>query len=540
MTDKRLDISKLRSALPGAVPQFLLRQRWFGGKARTIRSAEVQDIVTLEDESIGFIAFLKVKYEDDQDEIYALPFQPASGDADGAVAEQSPEPRLELAAAGASRPITLRDALWERKFCVRLLRAIARGETLRGERGRVIARPSTALAGLWNPEQGDLDATVLRGEQSNTSVAYSNRLILKFFRKLEPGVNPDLEIGFFLTEKTSFTHIPRTAGSLEFQPPEGEPASLGILQEFIPNQGDAWKYTLAGLPAYFERVAGVDPKRARALLPSGSMLDNLDTVPPSEVRGWTGNYLEDAALLARRTAELHAALASDGSDPAFAPEPFTADDRAALIRGMRDLLERVFGLLKRRAPELDLRTRPRAEKALRMESVLRGRFQSLAEENLNFKRARIHGDYHLGQVLRTGGDFVIIDFEGEPARPLAERRAKRSPLQDVAGMVRSFHYAASAGLAEFLRKREGEPQAPEALEIFPRLWYTWVSSVFLNTYFKSSAGAVFLPHEWAPARLLIESFLLEKAVYELGYELNNRPDWVGLPLRGILDLIEQG
>ncbi len=535
MRSQRLDIPFLRSAFPGALPQFLVRQRWFGGKARTIVSTEALDIVTVPGEPAGFVALVRVGYEGGAAETYALPFMLASEDSASGEG-QGKQPKLELAAGGGTERVVLLDALWEKEFCLRLLHAISGGKTLPGERSRIAARSSSALSEIWNPEHDVLDPAVLRGEQSNTSISYSGRLILKFFRKIEPGVNPDLEIGAFLTEKTSFTHIPRVAGWLEYQPLEGGSASLGILQEFVPNQGDAWKYTLAGLPAYFDRASAGNSSHAQGLFPAGPLLE-AGGASPSEIRHWIGDYLEDAGLLARRTAELHQALASDASDAAFSPEPISELDRAALVRGMTDLMERVFNLLRGRMGTLGDGVRPAAQNLLAGEGAIRKKFKALKGENLEFLRTRIHGDYHLGQVLRAANDFVIIDFEGEPARPIAERRAKRSPLQDVAGMIRSFHYAAAAGLAQYAGAKASAGLKNGSL--LSNLWYRWVASVYLREYFKATAGAVFLPREPRKARLLLESFLLEKAVYELGYELNNRPDWVELPLQGIRELMEE-
>ncbi len=539
--------SRVRAALPNVLPKFLQQQRWFGGKARAIRATEVVDIVRAATEPAVFIVFIRVFYEDLSSQLYALPLEPLDG---RNLAAPKYGPAFDLPGDGGSPPVTLADALWERRFSLWLLKAIERGETMAGERTKIVARSTRAFQEIGTGV--DAEPSVLRGEQSNTSVIYGQRLILKFFRHVEQGVNPDLEVGTFLTEKTNFAHIPRVAGFLEFRPVEGEPGCLGILQAFVPNQGDAWKYTLAEVASYFDRVStdgGVAPSFSPAVVglkagatlksgqyPSGPVFDLPPGHPSPEVEAWIGNYLADAALLGQRTAELHAALASNAADPAFSPEPFLSEDRAALAQSMLRLSEHVFSLLRGRLSGFDSTQRPAAEKVLNGQSDIRERFETFGRRELQVRRTRIHGDYHLGQVLRTSGDFVIIDFEGEPARPLAERRAKRLPLQDVAGMLRSFHYAAYTGLAHYAEKSGHLPAS--ASEVFAMLWYTWISLFFLRAYFEFSAGAVFTPRSREETRLLLESFLLEKAIYELGYELNNRPDWVGLPLKGILSLLE--
>ncbi len=517
-----MGFSDLSKALTAALPEFLARQRWFGGKARPVRSLEVLDIVPVEDILAAGIVLVRVSYADKLTETYSLPYALAT-ERNAPLGRQVPAVELELQ----GRRVKLEDALWDKRFCLRLLRAIERSETWAGATSKIILKPGRAFSGIRTSERGNFDPFVLRGEQSNTSVVYGDRLILKFFRRLEPGVNPDLEIGAFLTEKTSFRHTPRLAGSCECQLAEGSPYCLGILQEFVPNQGDAWKYTLAEIHAFFERARGVEFLRAEA----------RGTNPPREIRDLMGSYFEDAALLARRTAELHAALASSTNDPAFVPEPFTAGTRDALIRSMADLASRVFALLRERGPSLSLRVRRDAENVLAAERAVQNKFQALDKMNLDFMRVRIHGDYHLGQVLRAGNDFVIIDFEGEPARSLSERRVKRSPLQDVAGMVRSFHYAALTGLANCAPAGGGAPAADDRMESFARLWFASVSARFIASYFDATTAAPFIPREPEARQSLLECFLLEKAVYELGYELNNRPDWVRLPLAGILDLM---
>jgi maltose alpha-D-glucosyltransferase/alpha-amylase len=242
--------------------------------------------------------------------------------------------------------------------------------------------------------------------------------------------------------------------------------------------------------------------------------------------------------LGRRTAELHLALASDPVDPNFAPEPFTAGYQRPLHQSMRNLTGRVLQLLRRRLKTLPEAAQAEAQQVLDFEPELFRRFHSLLDHKISALRTRTHGDYHLGQVLYTGKDFVIIDFEGEPARPLKERRLKRSPIQDVAGMLRSFHYAAYAAFFEQAASGLVQPQSQTTLEMWSRFWHTWVSVAFLKTYLQVANGAPFLPQSPAELRILLDAYLLEKAVYELGYELNNRPGWVKIPLQGILQTLQ--
>jgi len=258
---------------------------------------------------------------------------------------------------------------------------------------------------------------------------------------------------------------------------------------------------------------------------------------PEPVDSLIGPYLESARLLGQRTGELHVALASSVDDPSFVPEPITPFYQRSLHQSMRNLASQALQMLRRRLRHLPDEAQEQAQRVLDSEEAILKRIRAVVALKITGTRIRCHGDYHLGQVLYTGKDFVIIDFEGEPARPLSERRIKRSPFRDVAGLLRSFHYAAYFAL--FARDRGG-PVRPEdiaTLEPWARIWYIWVSATFLKAYLDSTSGVPFLPEARDELEVMLDASLLEKAIYELGYELNNRPDWVRIPLVGILDLL---
>lgn len=235
---------------------------------------------------------------------------------------------------------------------------------------------------------------------------------------------------------------------------------------------------------------------------------------------------------------MHVALASDTSDPAFAPEPFSVLYQRSLYQSMRNHSGQMFQLLRNNLKTLRGVVLDEALKVLDLQNEVLNQFRSVLSKKINAKRNRIHGDYHLGQVLYTGKDYVIIDFEGEPARPLTERRIKRTPIRDVAGMLRSFHYAAYTSLFGKLGSAVVRPEDLAALEPWARLWNVWVSTIFLQSYLQHAMPAGFLPIDREELNILLNIYLLEKALYELGYELNNRPDWVRIPLIGIIQLVE--
>jgi trehalose synthase-fused probable maltokinase len=527
-----LFLAALKVGLPSALPEFLVKQRWFGGKARTISSVEISDIIPFHSDSLrSYFILAHVNYTSGLGETYDIPLVPAP---DGS-AQLNPSSLLGIQPEHFPEVIVLKDALTDENFFIHLLDAIANGVSLRGARSEVRALSTPTLQSLWQPRQGPLTPSVINAEQSNSSVVYEKRLVLKIFRRLEEGVNPDLEIGSFLTGRTSFRNVPPLAGYLEYLSEEGTRTALGMLQGYIANQGDAWQFTLKALAEYYERVSQLGGPLSE--VPHAPLLKLSDQTLPGDARQRIGPYIDAAALLGRRTAELHLALASDPDDADFAPQAFFETDLRAFANSAVQLLTANFGLLRQLRDGMPDHSRHDADRVLKLEESARRRFQLLTGLKVSATVTRIHGDYHLGQVLFTGNDFVIIDFEGEPARPLEERRKKRSPLHDVAGMLRSFHYAAYAPL---LQQQSGERSPQEQLQVlghWAQYWQEWVSATFLKTYLEVAGSSSFIPQEREELALLLDLYLLDKAVYELGYELNNRPSWVRIPLDGISQLL---
>jgi maltose alpha-D-glucosyltransferase / alpha-amylase len=380
----------------------------------------------------------------------------------------------------------------------------------------------------------ELEPRVGTAEQTNTSIAFGERYILKLVRKVEDGVNLDRELGLELN-RAGFGATPQVLGALELKAGRRAP-TVGVLQSFVPNQGDAWSFTLEALERFFERALAAGAAEEPVPLPEEPALWGAQELIPESVHRAVGEaYLDAAQLLGRRTGELHAALAGVDA-PDFRPEPFTSLYQRSLYQAMRNQVGQSWEALANALPGLADEPRHLAEQLLGRRSELLARFRSLLGRRIEGERTRIHGDYHLGQVLYTGKDFVVIDFEGEPARPLSERRLKRSPLRDVAGMLRSFDYAAAFGLKQARTVAVGAGER-EVLEPWARFWQRWVSVAFLRGYFKAAGSARFLPRELAERQRLLDVLVLEKAVYELGYELANRPEWVSIPARGIMQLL---
>ncbi|MCE9611678.1 MAG: putative maltokinase [Chthoniobacter sp.] len=473
------------------LPVYLTRCRWFGGKARELRGCRIRELVSVES---ARLAVVETSYARGAAETYLLPLQVADGAQAEALERDAPAAVVARFRGGG----VLFDAVQDADFRAALFGLIAHGGVVGGLAG---------VAGDGLPEHAP-PSRVLAVEQSNTAIIYGDRVFLKLYRRLEDGVNPDAEILRFLGAR-EFPQVPPFHGVLEFRGAGRAPQVLALATGMVANEGDAWSFTLRELTRQLECVLAGDASEA----------EWIETA-----------YLARAAQLGKRTGALHGALASDVTDANFAPVPLTAGDFSELAETVRATAEEVLAGIAARFDTLDSATRALASALLAAEPALRSRIAALGTQPVAAAKTRTHGDYHLGQVLNTGDDFVIIDFEGEPARPLAERRRKRSPLRDVAGMLRSFYYAAHSALENFPERR-AELEAPV------ERWHECVCAAFLAAWSAATTGAIFVPVERADRTRLLDAFLLEKALYEVAYELNNRPAWLGIPLRGIAQIL---
>jgi maltose alpha-D-glucosyltransferase/alpha-amylase len=528
-----------REALTPLLATYLKGRRWFGGKARTVRSTTIPEVISFPfGSTVAYLTSLAVGYLDGDPETYVLPLGIATGEEATRVQQDYPQ-AVVTRLKGTDGEGVLYEVVWENDFCQALLDAIARRRRFKGALGELVGAPTRALRSLCGPGDVTLPASLAGAEQSNTSIIYGEKLILKLFRRLDEGVNPDLEISRFLSERAAFPHTAPVAGALEYRRRQGETMTVAILHSYAKNQGDAWRYTLDFLGRYCESAL-TRPSNTQPAVPLKPVLALTEDEVPPLVSEMAGSYLASARLLGQRTAEMHIALASEPDDPAFAPEPFSTLYQRSLYQSMRSLTIQSFQLLRQRLKHLSEAALTEARHVLDRESEVFHRFQSILHHKLTAMRTRYHGDFHLGQVLYTGKDFVIIDFEGEPARPLSERRMKRSPLRDAAGMLRSFHYAADTALFDQVNRGtiNSHPGGIAALAPWVQLWRVWASAAFLGAYLDKAGHETFIPRNRADLQILLDVFCLEKAVYELSYELNNRPTWALVPLRGILQFLE--
>jgi maltose alpha-D-glucosyltransferase/alpha-amylase len=513
------------------LPEYLPKQRWFAGKSRHIQSTRIVDWAALSG-SYSALAFVEVQFDTGASEVYVAPLAMTFGDAADELRHAAPNAIIAFILSAKVSGL-LHDGVFDDKTCLELLSLIENNRELDMHHGRVRGVRGKAFQNVLGSAEMPLLVRRSSAEQSNTSILYGDRFILKLFRHQEPGLNPDAEIGRYLTEKTNFDRIPPFAGSIELGPAaDAEPAILAMLQGLVANEGDGWKWTIEELDRYFEACAPLSfPENATAEL--GNVVE-LSEQPASQLaRDNLGIYLDSATALGRRTAELHLALASPTGDPAFAPEPLTAEAFHAVLGDLREHASHVLDLLKERVAYLPDEVVEIAATVLSRRRRILDYFGALKSNGFKTQRIRIHGDYHLGQVLRVKTDFVILDFEGEPARPLAYRRAKQCPLKDVAGMLRSFSYAAYSSLINYTARH---PDDVARLEPWARLWECSAGAAFLRAYRGTAQGAGFLPAESPDFRKLLDVFLLDKALYEVLYELNARPAWVRIPLMGITSL----
>jgi maltose alpha-D-glucosyltransferase / alpha-amylase len=537
---KNIFTEPAKTQLENILSGYMKKMRWFGGKARPIKRTVITEVLPFsKSESPAFLILVRTDYMVGDSETYLLPITCTKAAQSDEILDNKKWSAIAwVSHKNENQSYLLHDGLADKAFCLSLLELIGRRQKIRKDRDLLSATATPAFRELRKALNASLQPAVIRAEQSNTSVTYGNQFILKLIRRLSPGTNPDLEIGRFLTEK-KFPHTPPVIGAIEFQSPPAEPVTLSTLHQFVTHQGDAWEYTRDHLGQYFENAL-TQKHRFNQIPASGPIRIHRISEPlPPEAFELIGPYMESVRLIGLRTAQLHSTLASATDRPAFIPEPFTRLYQRSLYQSLRALASKTFDLLRQHLDELPEEIRSDAQLILDVENDILERFKQLLTHKITGLRIRCHGDYHLGQVLFTGKDFVIIDFEGEPARPVSERKIKRSPVRDVAGMLRSFNYAAYSAL--FSLKTSGISGVTDEtfLESCANIWYFWIRKAFLRTYLEAAEKAYFLPRNRHEFEILLNIFLQEKAIYELAYELNNRPEWAKIPLQGLKELIRQ-
>ena len=495
------------------LPRYIETQRWYAAKGASIERVRIADHVLWQEGKLAWLVALLEVEAGGEHSSYFMPL--------GLAWEERDEERVRNLSTAAVAKIrqqanvgVMGDALADEGFCRSVVAAMQAGKEIATSQGKLRFRPTSAFKRLAGRNADKLTVERPRGSSSNTVVVIGERLILKGYRRLRAGANPELEMGLYLTEVAHFPNCAPLAGVLEYLAGDGETRLLALLQGYVTNQGDGWTHSLEYLQRHLEQYRTT---------PAG------DAVPVNAHEA----YLTLIRVLALRTAELHRALAQPTDDPAFAPQPLSRADLDGYRQRAAEEADSALKLLASNLEQLPAQDRERANAVLALRDDLTQRFEAYSRRLPQGLKLRIHGDYHLGQVLVTRNDFVIIDFEGEPGHSLEQRSAKHSPLRDVAGMLRSFSYVQHSALRNVAHNEaEGARLAPLA-----RAWETEVRAAFLGAYdAAASAAKLYEPQALQAGEGLLGLFEVEKALYELRYELGNRPGWAGIPLQGILDL----
>jgi len=530
-----------RGALTAALGQVLRRRGWLTGAFSAAARMTLLDVIELASDGVDARLVVLRCDEDVASELYVVPLAFADGERAARVrdsARHAVVAEVEVAGKSGTESGVLYDGLEEPAVAAALLDAIARKRTLRGESGEVVPLQTRAFRSLRGPADADLTPVLLRPEVHQHQVVYGDRLVLKVPRGIADGVNAELEVGRFLTEHASFVHVAPLAGALEYRTPRRPPATIAILQGFVPNEGDAFRFTVDQVQQFFQHALARSSGGDKAPPASSGPVELLDLEPPPLVRELMGSYLEFARTLGMRTAELHLALSHDTEDQAFAPEELAMLDQRSMYQSLRNQTLRVAALLRDRLSGLPAEVQPGAQAVLDAEGEIVKRFSELLGRRIRATRIRSHGDLELRQVLYTGRDFVIVDLAASDAQSASERRVKASPLRDVASMLWSFHHAARGGLVGDGSAALVRPEDVSVLQPWAFFFARWAGSAFLRGYLRQAGDARFLPAGRGDLAVLLTVFALEKCLDEIEREIDRRPGWLRVPLRGILDVLQ--
>jgi maltose alpha-D-glucosyltransferase / alpha-amylase len=528
-----------RRQLEEALPAYLRSRPWFQGHLRSIQSASLREVLLLGGGDSGpRLTLVQADFDEGEPEFYLLPLAFAPPPVDVANPASAPGPvlaRLQIRPGDAHDSAIgfLYEPSGEPGFVSMVLDLIGHRGRCEGEVGELRGEATDAFAAARGPDAPPLTELRLL-ESSNTVVLAGERLVLKLYRRIEEGIHPEVELNRVLLAKTSFTYVPAVLGTLQYRSERGEPATLGNVQEFAASQGDAWQLTLDALHRFFDQIlAGVNNPPALDLQRSAVELSDQEI--PAPVQELLGSYLETARIMARRIGEFHVALASVTDNPDFEPEPFTAQYQRSLYQSMRGRIRQTLPVLRQRLANWPEPLRESAQRLGQNEEKLMRLAHRILDRLIEAPRIRCHGQLHLGHLLSTGKDFVLIDLEGEADRSLVHRRRKRSPVRDLASLHRSLQEAALAALKE----GSVRPEDVSALEPWTRFWQRWGSVVFLKEYRAVPGTAALLPRDPASLMVLLDFYRLGWNISGLRHELDRLSDRAAMLLRNLLQMIDR-
>ena len=527
----------IRVSIAAVLPKFLQTRRWFHSKDRRFRSIQVTDLIPVVAEKFR-IAIVRVEYASGDPEVFVVPIGLAIGEAARQVSEANADSLIAEIRTPQNEPAVLYSATRNNEFCTALLEAFARRRRFSGEHGSVVAQRNREFRKLWGGSHPNLEPLLCPSSEVDTSIRFGDRFILKILRKIEPGPRPSVEMGEFLTERRPFAFAAPFAGHLEYQSHTGEITTIGVLHGFVPNDGDGWQLTRQYLDSFLQTAQqpGISRSELRTSAPVNIYaLDFALAPPPQLATDLVGPHLELAEKMGTRLAQLHRTLASQTDDPAFAPEPFNDFYRQGLYHGYIGLTGRRMEFIRQRYSDMAEDVRLLAAKVLEQEGAVLDKLRAVFEDRISSERSRFHGRLHLGHFLLTGDDVVMIDFEGDPAAHVSERRIKRCPLRDVTSMLVSFGYA--AGVAIRVATFDGGGIPNHVLRDAARFWYSHVSAAFIRGYWAASRGARYMPPSLAGQQTLLQTFLMEQALLDIRADIADKPELSGMPFRIILHLL---
>ncbi|GAB4377669.1 MAG: maltose alpha-D-glucosyltransferase [Elainellaceae cyanobacterium] len=550
--------------LERALAEYLRVYHWVGDKSELLQSVEIIDAVPIEAEitekstakDAYHLVLIRIAFTEGIPQTYILPLGFVEVGTDSFTLDHSTAEHAVAQVQGKNTTGVLFDASADRDLQMMLLTSIVRKQRYKGNLGEIVPTQTQFFAELWsdgkhNPPSiasssntsASMEPHLLRRFRSNTLIAYGDRFLLKLFHHVDECINSDLEIGHFLSVTSAHTNLPQpdniapVAGYLEYRRKGAEPMTVGVLQKYIPETRDAWSYALDNLRDHYVEVLSKHFDTVEIASPANLLRSALEDEIPELAYETMGSQLRASELLGQRAAELHLALASDTNNPNFALEEFTSFYQRSIYQYMRNQAGQILLDLKKQLRYLPENLQPSVKVLLSNREMLMDRFKSVLDQPITAARIRCHGNFHLEEVLYTGKDLVIVDFEGEPTRPLSERRMKRSPLRDVAGMLESFYYASRVALRNEEESGIIRPENLPLMEQWADFFYGWAGVAFLKEYLAIAGQAPFIPQGRQELQILLDAFLLEKVVYELGYEMEHRPNFVEIPLRRLLALL---
>lgn len=521
----------IRASIASVLPKFLQSQKWFRSADRRFRSLEITEVVPIKGQQYQFI-FVRAEYASGDPETYSLPVALTGADElERLKAESAGSLIAEIKGPGEQSGI-LFAATEDPNFNSALLEAFARKKRFAGRHGTLSAHRNNAFRKLWGGTRPNIAPQAVDGAEVATAVRFGDRFMMKLLANIEPGIHPGVEMGVALTEKPGgFAHAAPFAGQLQYEDASGDKTTLGYLHGFVPNEGTAWQRTRREVNEYLRRMQQNNvPKEdmQRSAPTRFYALQFARQEPPPLARELLGDFLGYSELMGTRLAELHLKLTKITGDAAFAPEVFNDFYRQGLYHGYVGLTARRLEFLRQRYATMEPKMRGLAEKVLGQEPAILQKFNAIFEQRTPSVRARFHGRMHLGHVLVAGGDAVFTDFDGDPALHLSERRIKRCPLRDAASMLMSFAYATRVGM-----------QSIDIDPVMGRFWFTHASAAFVRGYWRAAEKAPFMPELEAHQQILLDAYLLERALLDIRADIEDKPELSGVPFRVILYLLDE-